>query len=67
MGRLYRRPCIRTKRGGMNMTEKEYEIEITQIYLVQGKDKWDAVCKAQDTDIVDLVDYKVLNEYELEE
>jgi len=51
----------------MNMTEKEYEIEITQIYLVQGKDKWDAVCKAQDTDIVDLVDYKVLNEYELEE
>ena len=49
------------------MTEKKYEIEITQIYLVQGKDKWDAVCKAEDTNIVDLVSYTVLNEYELEE
>ena len=54
-------------REELNITEKEYEIKITQIYLVQGKNKWDAVCKAQDTDIVDLVDYKVLNEYELEE
>ena len=49
------------------MTEKEYEIEITQIYLVQGTSPFDALCKAEDTDIVDIVDYKVLSEYELEE
>tara|TARA_R100000234_G_scaffold89807_1_gene58056 strand:- start:3853 stop:4002 length:150 start_codon:yes stop_codon:yes gene_type:complete len=49
------------------MTEKEYEIEITHIYRIQGKDAWDAVCKAEDTDIVDIVDYRVIKEYELEE
>lgn len=49
------------------MTEKEYELEVTHIYVVQGTSPFDAVCKAEDTNIVDLVDYKVLNEYELEE
>jgi hypothetical protein len=49
------------------MKEKEYEIEITQIYNVQGETAWDAVCKAQDTDIVDIVNYRVIREYELEE
>ena len=49
------------------MTEKQYEMEVTHIYVVQGTSPFDAVRKAQDTDIVDLVDYKVLNEYELEE
>ena len=49
------------------MTEKEYEIEIPQIYLVRGKNAWDAVCNTKDTDILEMTDYTVLNEYELEE
>ena len=53
--------------GGINMTEKEYELEVTHIYVVQGTSPFDAVRNAEDTNIVDLVSYKVLNEYELEE
>tara|TARA_R110002012_G_C11238052_1_gene564994 strand:+ start:49 stop:198 length:150 start_codon:yes stop_codon:yes gene_type:complete len=49
------------------MTEKEYEIEITHIYRIQGKDAWDAVCKAEDADILEMTDYRVIKEYELEE
>ena len=49
------------------MTEKEYEIEITQIYLVQGKSPFDAVCKATDRDILEMTDYRVIKVHELEE
>ena len=52
---------------GMNMTEKEYKIEITQVYIVQAESPEDALRKAEDTDIVDIVGYRVLEEYELEE
>ena len=49
------------------MTEKEYKIEITQVYIVQDEIPEDALHKAEDTDIVDIVGYRVLEEYELEE
>ena len=49
------------------MTEKEYEMEVTHIYVLHGKSPFDALCKAEDTDIVDIVDYRVIKEYELEE
>jgi hypothetical protein len=49
------------------MTEKEYKIEITQVYIVQAESPEDALHKAEDTDIVDIVGYRVLEEYELEE
>ena len=51
----------------MNMTEKEYKIEITQVYIVQAESPEDALRKAEDTDIVDIVGYRVLEEYDLEE
>ena len=51
----------------MRLNEKEYEMEVTHIYIVQGTSPYDALCKAEDTDIVDIVDYKVIKEYELEE
>ena len=45
MGRLYRRPCIRTKRGGMNMNENAIDRAIMEI------------CKCQESDMLHLFEH----------